>query len=457
MNALQNAMAQFTNESEAQAQRKSQRIDDHDSQSYSAALARAQEGFQSQLTTLAGEKARATAEEFGLPSAVKSITNLGSKVVGGVKKARGLADKAQQALQAVRDPSRLRGKGAQESEDFLKGGHDQANLRDRLDENEPTDEMKSQSVTERINASNARRGLKPSADADPPTSLFDTSTTTAGQAPDPLARQAARQTSSRSNRVNNNAIGDDDEDAPYAQRAARQTAREETISLQRPDSISTAGKGASGNTVGGAGDDYDSGGLTRGIDPNATDSSMFKPTPRAQPRFQPKEAASDLPDISDLTSPIDFRGAQRLGAPAKVLPTSEQDTNKVLSSFRGSTGRTGAQSSIQPAGAKPAAAAEDDVAQRTLPKLATAPESTAAKIASTEATLAPAEEAEAAIPGLGEILEGLTAIGGAIAGSVESSKKAPPPPKVAPPPMPAGPTLAFNAAPVIDSADYHNA
>lgn len=435
MNALQNAMAQFTNESEAQAQRKSQRIDDHDSQSYTAALSRAQEGFQSQITTLAGEKARTTAEEFGLPSAVKSITNLGSKVVGGVKKARGLADKAQQALQAVRDPSRLRGKAAQESEDFLKGGHEQANLRDRLDENEPTDEMKSQSVTERINASNARRGLKPSADADPPTSLFDTRTTTAGQAPDPLARQAARQ-----------------------------TAREETISLQRPDSISTAGKGASGNTTGraswqhgGAGDDYDSGGLTRGIDPTATDSSMFKPTPRAQPRFQPKEAASDLPDIKDLTSPIDFRGAQRLGAPAKVLPTSEQDTNKVLSSFRGSTGRTGAQSSIQPAGAKPAAAAEDDVAQRTLPKLAAAPESTAAKIASTEATLAPAEEAEAAVPGLGEILEGLTAIGGAIAGSVESSKKAPPPPKVAPPPMPAGPTLAFNAAPVIDSADYHNA
>ena len=426
MNALQNAMAQFTNESEAQAQRKSQRIDDHDSQSYSAALSRAQEGFQSQLTSLASEKARATAEEFGLPSAVKSITSLGSKVVGGVQKARGLADKAQQALQAVRDPSRLRGKGAQESEDFLKGGQDQANLRDTLDENEPTDAMKAQSVTERINASNARRGLKPSADADPPTSLFDTSTTTAGQAPDPVARQAARQ-----------------------------TAREETISLQRPDSISTAGKGASGNTTGGAGDDYDSGGLTRGIDPNATDSSMFKPTPRAQPRFQPKEAASDLPDINDLTSPTDFRGAQRLGAPAKVLPTSEQDTDKVLSSFRGSTGRTGAQSSIQPAGAKPAAAAEDDVAQRTLPKLSAAPESTASRIASTEATLAPAEEAEAAIPGLGEILEGLTAIGGAIAGSVESSKAPPPPPKVAPPPMPAGPTLAFNAAPVIDSADYH--
>ena len=426
MNALQNAMAQFTNESEAQAQRKSQRIDDHDSQSYSAALSRAQEGFQSQLTSLASEKARATAEEFGLPSAVKSITSLGSKVVGGVQKARGLADKAQQALQAVRDPSRLRGKGAQESEDFLKGGQDQANLRDTLDENEPTDAMKAQSVTERINASNARRGLKPSADADPPTSLFDTSTTTAGQAPDPVARQAARQ-----------------------------TAREETISLQRPDSISTAGKGASGNTTGGAGDDYDSGGLTRGIDPNATDSSMFKPTPRAQPRFQPKEAASDLPDINDLTSPTDFRGAQRLGAPAKVLPTSEQDTDKVLSSFRGSTGRTGAQSSIQPAGAKPAAAAEDDVAQRTLPKLSAAPESTASRIASTEATLAPAEEAEAAIPGLGEILEGLTAIGGAIAGSVESSKKAPPPPTVRAPPTPAGPTLAFNAAPVIDSADYH--
>jgi len=301
MNALQNAMAQFTNESEAQAQRKSQAIDDHDSQSYNAAMTRAQEGFSSQLTQLAGEKARATAEEFGLPSAVKSITNLGSKVVGGVQKARDLADKAQQALQAVRDPSRLRGKGAQESEDFLKGGQDQANLRDTLDENEPTDAAKAQSVTDRINASNARRGLKPAADADPPTSLFDTSTTTAGQAPDPLARQAARQ-----------------------------TAREETISLQRPDSITNAAKGAAGNTVGGAGDDYDSGGLTRGIDPNATDSSMFKPTPRTQPRFQPKEAASDLPDINDLTSPIDFRGAQRLGAPAKVLPTSEQDTDRVL-------------------------------------------------------------------------------------------------------------------------------
>ncbi len=75
-------------------------------------------------------------------------------------------------------------------------------------------------------------------------------------------------------------------------------------------------------------------------------------------------------------------------------------------------------------------------------------------IEKTEATLAPEEEVADAIPGVGEILGGLLAIGGAIAGAVEASKSDDSPPKQ--PQGPVAPQLAFSSAPVIDSDDYHS-
>ena len=73
--------------------------------------------------------------------------------------------------------------------------------------------------------------------------------------------------------------------------------------------------------------------------------------------------------------------------------------------------------------------------------------------------LAGVEAAESAMPGLGEALMGITAIGGAIYGGIigEEEKKAPTIP--APPPMPKMPQMAnvaFASAPTIDSAAYHN-
>jgi hypothetical protein len=93
---------------------------------------------------------------------------------------------------------------------------------------------------------------------------------------------------------------------------------------------------------------------------------------------------------------------------------------------------------------------EADEADEGLKKAATAGED----IEKTEATLAPEEEVADAIPGVGEILGGLIAIGGAVAGAVEAAKSDDSPPK-----QPQGaiaPQLAFSSAPVIDSDDYHS-
>tara|TARA_R110000823_G_scaffold112919_4_gene234823 strand:- start:4514 stop:5827 length:1314 start_codon:yes stop_codon:yes gene_type:complete len=73
-----------------------------------------------------------------------------------------------------------------------------------------------------------------------------------------------------------------------------------------------------------------------------------------------------------------------------------------------------------------------------------------------EGALAPEEAVADAIPGVGELLGGLLAIGGAIFGAVESSKSDDTPA----PKQPQGPVaaqIAFSSAPVIDSDDYHNA
>ena len=72
-----------------------------------------------------------------------------------------------------------------------------------------------------------------------------------------------------------------------------------------------------------------------------------------------------------------------------------------------------------------------------------------------EVSLAPEEEVASAIPGAGEILEGVLAIGGAIAGGVEAAKASS---DSAPKQLQGAvaPQLAFSSAPVIDSDDYHN-
>lgn len=81
-------------------------------------------------------------------------------------------------------------------------------------------------------------------------------------------------------------------------------------------------------------------------------------------------------------------------------------------------------------------------------------------VAETEGELVPAEAAEAALPGVGEVLIGLTAAAGLVRGAIKEhrEKKAM---DADAPVAPQAPTqqasgIAFSSAPVIDSSDYHH-
>ena len=86
-------------------------------------------------------------------------------------------------------------------------------------------------------------------------------------------------------------------------------------------------------------------------------------------------------------------------------------------------------------------------------------------VAETEGELAPVDAAEAALPGVGEVLMGLTAIGGLVRGAIKEhqEKKAM---EADAPVAPATPNqqaqggqksgIGFSSAPVIDSSDYHH-
>ena len=81
-------------------------------------------------------------------------------------------------------------------------------------------------------------------------------------------------------------------------------------------------------------------------------------------------------------------------------------------------------------------------------------------VAETEGELVPAEAAEAALPGVGEVLMGLTAAAGLVRGAIKEhrEKKAM---EADAPVAPQAPTqqasgIAFSSAPVIDSSDYHH-
>jgi hypothetical protein len=86
-------------------------------------------------------------------------------------------------------------------------------------------------------------------------------------------------------------------------------------------------------------------------------------------------------------------------------------------------------------------------------------------VAETEGELAPVDAAEAALPGVGEVLMGLTAIGGLVRGAIKEHKEK----KAMEADTPVAPAtvaqqaqgeqksgIAFSSAPVIDSSDYHH-
>ena len=87
-------------------------------------------------------------------------------------------------------------------------------------------------------------------------------------------------------------------------------------------------------------------------------------------------------------------------------------------------------------------------------------------VAESEAELAPLDAAESALPGVGEVLMGLTAIGGLVKGAIKEHQEkkameadAPVAPTAPTAPQAAGAPqsgVGFNVAPVIDSDDFHH-
>ena len=135
-----------------------------------------------------------------------------------------------------------------------------------------------------------------------------------------------------------------------------------------------------------------------------------------------------------------------------------------VSSMRGQyakpldSGRSGLGSDASQQLARPAAAAEKEQAFSGLKTFGK-------DVGKAELETAPVEEAEATLPGVGEVLMGLTAIGGVIKGAIQEHREKkemdaeqitkPTNPNISGPSMPVS-GVNFDSAPVIDSDDYHH-
>ena len=130
------------------------------------------------------------------------------------------------------------------------------------------------------------------------------------------------------------------------------------------------------------------------------------------------DAAQRGASVSERVAGEEARGANLSGA--RQLPTSGERSGVLDDYARTATQpppsartqgvRSGARTSARGEGGQGNVGAEDEVEQG------------AGNIAKTEASLLPAEEAESAVPGIGDIIAGITAIGGLIAGGVAEGK-----------------------------------
>ena len=168
----------------------------------------------------------------------------------------------------------------------------------------------------------------------------------------------------------------------------------------------------------------------------------------ASSAFEPGSFSSKIEEgLSPLT-----RGFQSRAAEAPVSSMRGQYAKPLDS------GRSGLGSDASQQLARPAAAAEKDEAFSGLKTFGK-------DVGKAELETAPVEEAEATLPGVGEVLMGLTAIGGVIKGAIQEHREKkemdaeqitkPTNPNISGPSMPVS-GVNFDSAPVIDSDDYHH-
>ena len=187
-------------------------------------------------------------------------------------------------------------------------------------------------------------------------------------------------------------------------------------------------------------------GTDRFTEPAAEEESSVART--AGSAFEPGSFSSKIEEgLSPLT-----RGFQSRAAEAPVSSMRGQYA-KPLDSGRSDLGSDASQQL-----ARPAAAAEKEQAFSGLKTFGK-------DVGKAELETAPVEEAEATLPGVGEVLMGLTAIGGVIKGAIQEHREKkemdaeqitkPTNPNISGPSMPVS-GVNFDSAPVIDSDDYHH-
>jgi len=223
------------------------------------------------------------------------------------------------------------------------------------------------------------------------------------------------------------------------------------LSLKQPDELSGGGRSFSRDTPL---SERPSGPYGSGRDAG---TDRFAP-PERQPAaeesraFEPGSFASKN---EEGLSPLN-RGFESRAAPeaAPVSRMRGQYSKPADSGRSGSSVDESQQLTAAPARA-PAAAEKDEAfsGAKTFAK----------DVGKTEAEAAPVEEAEATLPGVGEVLMGLTAIGGVIKGAIQEhrEKKEMDSEQITKPVNPqqaSGPVsgVNFDSAPVIDSDDYHH-
>ena len=197
----------------------------------------------------------------------------------------------------------------------------------------------------------------------------------------PDSQQLGRQqTSSRANRVNNNAIGDDDEDAPASVRGAA-SGTESGVNDVR-GSLNEARQAATLDTGG-------SGSVSQRVSSLKRSGSAMK--------AMGKEGQSGMPLREGSVSQND----------ATLRAGAKQAERKTMAGTR-----SGAKTTATNSGKGAAGDAEGDLA------------GDAEKMAAKKAgSLVGAEAAESAIPGIGDIMAGLTAIGGLIGTAVAGGEQ----------------------------------
>ena len=173
--------------------------------------------------------------------------------------------------------------------------------------------------------------------------------------------------------------------------------------------------------------------------------------------FIERAGASIAKDVSPISG--DITGIEGAVAKARLTDSGRSQISKESRVLKTET--TQESDIYQPkfTSSAPAAGSEKEIVEK-------GAEGLGKTVAETEGELAPVEEAESAVPEIGPILMGLTAIGGLVRGAIKEHQEkksmdadAPVAPTAPTAPQAAGAPqsgVGFNVAPVIDSDDFHH-